>query len=281
MSAVGLIRLLRPYYAVPMSLAYALTVYYAVGGRVDERWGELGRSTLSLLCLIGAGYAFNEICDVAVDRARPKNHPLAGGAISLRAGWFATLALLAGSALSALGGVGGWAFPVALGAVGLTLGVYDVFSKRLGPAKPLLAAALMTSIYPLAFAFAGWPTGPRSASLMVFLVWLFMTSAGYELLKDIRDRDSDPAVGVWPGMIRDRPVFYRRLAGGLILGATPLLFLCGMFGCKWIFLAGATTAMALTIAAALAPLRWAIRLVYAECFLVAAAAAADVMILGV
>ena len=280
MSAVGLIRLVRPYYMLPMSLAYTLTVFYASGGEVGQRWLELWISTLALMLMITAGYAFNEICDLNVDRTRPGKHPIAAGLVSVRLGWGVTIILLVGS-LSLAMAVNGWTFLAAMAVVGLGLGAYNLFSKHIGPAKQLLASALMTSIYPLAFVFTGWPTGPRAGSLMVFPVWLFITGTGYELLKDVRDCDSDPLIDNWPGSIRHRTMFYRRLAGGLIAGASPLLLVCGILGCKWVYSVGAMVAIVLAIASALAPVRRAIQLAYAECFLVGVAAAADVTILGV
>jgi 4-hydroxybenzoate polyprenyltransferase len=54
-----------------------------VGGRVVE----LAVSTLSLMLAIAAGYAFNDVCDYAIDRARPARHPIASGRMSRRAGW--------------------------------------------------------------------------------------------------------------------------------------------------------------------------------------------------
>ena len=279
-SVVGLIRLVRPYYAVPMSLAYTLTVFYASGGGVGGRWPELWISTLSLMLMIAACYAFNEICDLDVDRSRPGRHSVATGLVSVRLGWGVTIILVIGSLGLALV-VKGWAFLAGMVVIGLGLGAYDLFSKHIGLAKQLLAAALMTSIYPLAFVFSGWPAGPRAGSLMVFPVWLFITSAGYELLKDVRDRHSDPPIENWTMAIRHRPMFYRWVAGGLIAGASPLLLVCGMLGCKWVYSLGALAAIGLAIASVLSPVRQAIRLAYAECFMVVVAAATDVMVLGI
>lgn len=63
-------------------------------------------------------------------------------------------------------------------------------------------------------------------------------------------------------------------------GASPLLLLCLPAGCRWVFALGACAAVALSAAAAFSPVQRAIRLVYAEVFLIGLAAAADVWLLG-
>ena len=66
-----------------------------------------------------------------------------------------------------------------------------------------------------------------------------------------------------------------------IAGASALLIGPYLLGCGWVYAGGATVAIGLAISAAYTSVPAAIRLVYAECFLVALAAAADVMILGI
>lgn len=278
MTLAGLFKLLRPYYAVPMSLAYALTVYYALGGQVAGRGTAILLSTVSLMLAVAAGYAFNEICDVAVDAANPRRHAIALGQATHRAA-AVVAGLLAASAIAIAAAVG-LRFLLALLAAMALLAVYDLFSKRLGWVKPLLASALMTAIYPLALALTGWPIGSRAASLAIFPAWLFVTGVGYELLKDVRDCRTDPPVPHWRGPIRARPELYRRLAAAMVGGASPLLLLCLPAGCRWVFALGACAAVALSAAAAFSPVQRAIRLVYAEVFLIGLAAAADVWLLG-
>ena len=70
------------------------------------------------------------------------------------------------------------------------------------------------------------------------------------------------------------------MAVPVIVAAAPLLLLPGWLGCKWVYLIGASCAIVLAVAAAIAPIRRAIRLVYFECLLTALAAAADVLVLG-
>jgi 4-hydroxybenzoate polyprenyltransferase len=258
-----------------MALAYALTVYYALGGAWGPRSPELWLSTAALACLIAAGYALNELCDLPFDRPRGRKHPLAGGACSRAAALTVTVVLALAAACAAVA-AGRWQFTVALAAVGALLGLYDLLSKRMGVGKQLLAAGLMTSIYPLALATAGWPCGPRAWSLAVFPVWLFLTSVGYELLKDIRDRRDDPHSRGPAGSIRRRPRLNRLIAGWLIAGSSPLLLACGLLGCGWVYLAGAVVAICLAQAAAIAPMGAAIALAYAEVLVVGLAAALDV-----
>ena len=157
---------------------------------------------------------------------------------------------------------------------------YDLLSKRLGVLKQAAAAAMMTCIYPLAIAQAGGVGGPRAGSLAAFPAWLFVTSFGYELLKDLRDRAGDPPVSGRPTPLQRDPRLWRRVASLAIAGAAPILLAPAFLGCGRVYLAGAAAAMALAVASAFLDIRHAIRLVYAECFLVGLAAAADVMVRG-
>jgi len=274
----ALLRLVRPYYVLPMALTYLLTVYYAAGGELAGRWPAAGLSTLALALVIAGAYALNDVCDVAADRLNAPRRPIPAGKVRRQTAAVCAAALLAAGV--GLGATGGATFLAALSAVAGGLVLYDLFSKRLGLAKPLAVAALMTSIYPLALAFAGGAVGPRAATLAVFPAWLFPTAFGYELLKDLRDLAGDRRAAPRAPSLHRRPKLWRRVAAAAIALPAPLLLLPALLGCKWVYLAGAAAAAALAVASAAVPVRRAIRLVYAECFLTALAAAADVLLLG-
>ncbi|MBM4019558.1 MAG: hypothetical protein FJ288_14770 [Planctomycetes bacterium] len=294
----ALLRLCRLYYAVPMALAYALTLYYALGGRMDGQWPGAAASTAALALVIAAAYVLNDVFDMAFDRVNAPWRPIAAGRVPRRAAaaWGAALAA-AGLVLAAAAARP--AFPAALAAVAAALVLYDAASKRLGAAKPLAVAALMTSIYPLALAQAGgasdgWRSftigavasalaqggGPRAAALPVFAAWMFLTAFGYEVLKDIRDIPGDRAGGAAATALQRNPRLWRRAAGAVIAAAAAMLLLPLGLGCGWVYGAVAAAAMGAAVVSVFLPVRRAIMAVYAECFLVGVAAAADPLILG-
>lgn len=225
-----LLRLCRPYYAVPMSLAYLLTVYYAAGGELGGRWGAAVLSAIALGLVIAAGYVLNDLCDMGADRTNAPHRPLPAGQATPLAAFAMAAGLLAAGLI--LGAAGRTAFLAALTAVALALVLYDLMSKRLGLAKDFVVAALMTSIYPLAVAQAGGAAGPRAASLIVFPIWLFPTAFGYELLKDLRDLTGDAAAVGRARPIQRRPGLWRRVAAAAILLPAPLLILPRWLGCR-------------------------------------------------
>jgi len=275
---LSLLRLCRPYYCVPMGLTYTLTIYYAAGGDLAGRWPAAAATTGALMLVIAGAYALNDAFDVAVDRVNAPHRPVAAGRVKRRtAAIAAALLMTAGLALAV---AGRWTFLAALAAVATGLAVYDATSKRLGALKPVAAAALMTCIYPLAVAQAGGAVGPRRWSLAFFAAWMFLTSFGYEVLKDIRDAAGDPAVVGRLGFARHRPRRWRTGANVAILVGAALLVGPAATGCKWLYVAIVPAALAAAVVAVRQPTRRAIRSVYLECVLVGVAATVDVAVLG-
>ncbi|MBN2582028.1 MAG: UbiA family prenyltransferase [Planctomycetes bacterium] len=275
---IALLRLCRFYYALPMAAAYLLTVYYARGGRMDGRWSNDLMSAAALALVIAAGYVLNDVLDYHVDRLNAPRRPLPSGGASRGA------AIAWGGALMVAGlVVASQCRPWFLeGLVGVAAGLvlYDVFSKRLGPLKQVLVSLLMTSIYPLAVAQAGWPVGSRAGSLAFFPAWLLLTSFGYEILKDIRDTRGDMAAVERPLPVQRRPRAWRTVSRAAILVAAPPLAGPWLYGCGWIYLVGAAAAVVLAVVSTFLPVRRALRVLYAECFLVGLAATLDVIVLG-
>jgi len=272
------LRLCRLYYAIPMSLAYTLTLYYACGGGMAGRWAGAILSTAALATVIAGAYVLNDVFDLEVDRGSPRRHPIAAGKVSRRdASVLAALLLAGGLGVAAMCRA---SFLVCLAAVAAGLALYDFLSKHLGAGKQIFVAALITSIYPLALTQAGGATGSRAATLAVFPVWMFLTSFGYEVLKDLRDRSTDPQIAGRPTLIRRRPVLWRRISAGVVAVASLLLIVPAFLGCRWVYMTIAAVAMALAMVASFVKVRLAIRLVYAECLLVGIAAAADVAVFG-
>ena len=276
---LALLQLCRPYYAMPISLTYLLTVYYARGGAMGGHWAEDCLSAAALALTIASAYVLNDVFDRDVDRINTPSRPLPSGSLrpAVAGAWGG---LLAASALG-LAALCSARFLAAMAALSAALVAYDLFSKRLGPLKQVVVALLMTSYYPLAVLQTGGLAGPRAGSLLVFPVWLLITAWGYELFKDLRDRLGDPPIGGRPTFLQLHPRRWTRLAGLVVMGASPMLVLPMFLGCKWVYMIGAILAIGLAVASAMVSIRWAIRLIYLECFITALAAAMDVAVLGI
>ena len=261
-----------------MALTYTLTLVYARGGDMAGRWGGAAFSTAALALVIAAGYAVNDACDLAADRVNAPRRPVPAGRVSRRAAaaWGAALAA-AGLSLAALGP---WPYAATLAAVAAGLLFYDLLSKRLCAAKPILVAALMTCIYPLAFAEAGGVAGSRAASLAAFPVWMFLTAFGYEVLKDLRDAPGDRSA--WPALtaVHRRPRLWRGIASAAILAGAAVLVAPALLGCHGVYMGVASLAILSALGSVFLPTRLAIAMVYGECFLVGVAATADVVVFG-
>jgi len=274
----GLLSLCRLFYGVPMALTYLLTVCYARGGAMAGQWPGAWLSTAALALVLAGCYVLNDVFDVASDRINDPTRAVASGRVPRRvAAGFGIALTLAALGVAALCKP---AFLAGLVAVAAALALYNAFSKRLGPAKQAVVATLMISIYPLAVAQAGGAVGPRAKSLIVFPVWLWLTSFAYETLKDLRDAPGDRQAAPRLTPVQRHPLAWRRVAAWTIAGATALLAGPAMLGCGWVYVTGASVAATAGIASAFVPVRRAIALVYVECSLVALAAAADVMVLG-
>lgn len=274
------LRLCRPYYALPMSLTFLLTVAYA-GGPGAALTGSAAAATAALALVIAAAYVLNDVADVTVDRLNAPDRPLAAGRVRRgRAAGLGGLLMAGGLALGLAGGAG---FAAALAAVAGGLLAYDVTSKRLGWAKPVVVAALMTSIYPLALAQAGGAAGPRAASLAVFPAWMFLTAWGYELLKDIRDAGGDLSADPRSRFSRrlvQNPARWPAAAGAAILLGAALLVVPCWLGCGWVYAAMLPLPVGLAGLSAWSArrdIRRAIVWTYAETVAVGLAATADLV----
>jgi 4-hydroxybenzoate polyprenyltransferase len=182
-------QLLRMQYSLPFVWPFALTVWYASGGDLSGRYGSLIWACWAMVSLLCGIYCLNDLLDVRFDTINAPGRPICSGRISPKAaacaaGGFLTVAL--GLAFAVGGG-----FFIAMCVLAGLLVAYDFLSKRLGSAKPFVASALVTALYPLAVVQAGGVVGPRVGSLYCFAAWMFLTVCGFELFKDIRDRRGD------------------------------------------------------------------------------------------
>lgn len=274
--AASLLRLCRLYYGLPLGFTLGLTIVYARDGRMVDAWPTTLAASIALALVIAAGYVFNDVCDCRVDRINAPARPIVAGGVpaGIAFAWAALLAL-AGLAVAIT-----WcrpAFTAALAVVAAGLACYDLTSKRIGVGKQLLVAALMTSIYPLAVAQAGGAFGGRAVSLLFFPVWLFLTSFGYEILKDIRDRHGDSAGGRREDWIARDPARARRIASAAILLGAAVLIAPALVGCGRTYASIIPAAILAGAVATRLPIRPALAALYLECVLVGIAATADLL----
>lgn len=270
---IDLLRLCRLYYCVPLSFAYGLTVCYALGDRLAAQWPGVVRSSLALMLVVAAAYVLNDVLDVDVDRINAPARPIAAGRVRpvIATIWAAVL-LAAGLAAGLLCR---WPFLAGLAVLGFGLAVYDLLSKRLGPAKQLVVAVLTTAIYPLAVLQAGGATGSRAATLAFFPIWLLLTAFAYEGFKDVRDIAGDGRAAGGFNWIAARP----RLAVGLfrlaaVLGGLSLIA-PAFAGCGRIYTILVAPAIVVAVVSAFLPPRRVLAAIYVECVLVGLAATAD------
>lgn len=277
MTLPATLKLLRLYYGVPMAGTFLLTVYYARGGRLA--WDRDAVAMVGLLAVIAGAYALNDAIDAHVDARNVPDRPVPAGRVSRRlAGTIGGGLMLAGLAVGWFASAG---FALALSAVAAGLVAYDLCSKRLGSAKQLVVAALMTSIYPLAIAQAGGALGPRRWALLPFAAWMFVSSFAYETFKDLRDRRGDRPAGVPPNSLQAHPVLWKQAGeAGITLGA-GLLVAPAFLGCRWLYAVG--------IVAMIAAAGWAVQTrslrrkllaIYVEFVIVGVFALADPLVLG-
>ncbi len=272
----ALIRLTRPYYALPLSCGLIVIVAYVVGGAMQPIAARLAAAVLSLYAVLSAAYILNDVCDLPHDRINAPRRMLPAGAISRRAAVTASVVMfLTGIAMSWFCGV---LFCIALSAVAVGLIGYDVFSKRLGVFKPVAAAALTTMLYPLAFALAEAADTPRLNVLYIHPLWLFLTTLGYEMLKDNRDVKGDgltrrSAIAAHPAFLPTARVI---LSAASLLTLLP--YLLGY--CKAVYLVSAIAAIGLiAVSLRLTPDK-AIRPIYASVFIITAGSLADLWVYG-
>lgn len=273
---IDLLRLCRLYYALPMAFILTLTIAYAHGEVEAVPWVGALRASIALALVICGGYVLNDVNDRAVDAVNAPHRPIASGRVRPAVGAAWGVLLLAGALIVAAFERAEFVATLAV-VVGLLL-FYDRFSKRIGWGKQLVVALLMTSIYPLAFAQVGDLSGDRVRTLYVFPAWLFLTALGYEILKDIRDVAGDQLVAkTWIARQPDRALLAARVC--LVAGAL-VLFVPGVVGCGWVYLAIVPVAMLLGLATAVATPARAMVLVYAECVVVGIAATTDLLTAG-
>jgi len=272
------LKMMRIYYALPITGGFIVIVAYLTGSSVYAA-RYLLLSSFSLFCVIAGGYILNDVCDIEIDRINFPQRPLVSGATTVNRASIVSASFFA-VGLSVAGCVGLKYFAV-LGAIAIGMVVYDLFSKRLGFFKDILVASLMVSLYPLAFALTEAVATGRAKSLFVSPFWLFFTSLGYEMLKDVRDVKGDRRI--FRSVIADYSGrrWFLPLARVISVFASILSIIPYLLGyCKSVYLGGAIVAIVLAIVSMRKRPSVALRYLYASIAVVASAAMADLIIFG-
>jgi len=275
---LSLLKLMRLYYSVPLAAGFMVILSYLTGGHLSSIIDKAVLSFFSLLSIISAGYVFNDVCDIEIDKINCPHRVLAAGRLKRKVALVWSIVLFATG--MALGGGCGLAFFLLLSAIAGLVVCYDLLSKRIGVFKGVLVAILMTSLYPLAFTLAESVQTPRLYVLYIHPAWLFLSCLGYEMLKDVHDIKGD-SQATGRDLRHCRGKRFGVMARVFIVAGSLVALLPFMAGyCKQIYLVASIAGIILVIASTFQRSAVAIRYVYAEIFLITAGAMADLLAFG-
>lgn len=180
---------MRLYYSIPLAAGLIVIVSYLTDGNLKPVQNDLVFAVLSLVSILSGAYILNDAMDIKADEINCPNRVLPSGKLKKHnAVYFSIVVFITGLVLSMLCN---FSFFLGICIVLAGLIFYDLYSKRIGIAKILIVAALTSSLYPLSLTIAQAGISPRVNVLWIHPIWLFLTSASYEMLKDIRDRKGD------------------------------------------------------------------------------------------
>jgi geranylgeranylglycerol-phosphate geranylgeranyltransferase len=273
------LRLIRLYYSLPLSIGLLVIVSYVTAGRLSGLAPTLALAIASLTCLLSAGYALNDFCDIASDRVNAPYRPIAAALIKPRTALAASIAFFAAAII--LAAFAASAFALAIILISIALISYDLFSKRLGLLKPLFVALLVTALYPLAFTLADPVPSPRLCVLYIHPAWLFLSALAYQMLKDVRDLKGDTPLHLSSHKAYASAKWFLPAARTLMFIAAAITLLPNILGlCGPVYLASAILACILAAISVFKTPRPAIRLIYAHVFLITAGSLLDLLIFG-
>ena len=188
-----LVRLTRPYYCLPLSAGLLVITTYVTGGRRSVVDGSLVPACLALYSVLSAAYLLNDFCDIHADAVDHQRRVLPSKQLAPSVAWIASACLFVlGLALASFGG---WGFFLLLTLVAMGLVAYDIFSKRLGMFKAIVVAMLTNGDLSAGVHTQRGRGHARLYVLWIHPLWLFATTVGYEMLKDIRDIRGDSLSG--------------------------------------------------------------------------------------
>jgi len=273
------LKLMRLYYGLPLAGGLIVIVSYLRAGDIEPIRGKVVTAFISLFMIISAGYVLNDVYDREIDKINRPGRQVVGKIISPKTATRGAMMLFAGGLI--LGFFGGYRFWGVLVPVVILLILYDIYSKRMGIFKDVLVAVLTTSLYPLAFALTSAVSSPRLPVLYIHPIWLFFTTLGYEMLKDVRDAAGDRRVEGCFLPSYSVHKWFEGLAKMLVLSASLITLLPILLGyCKEVYMWAAIGAIILAAFSLLPKPARAIRFIYAEVFLITAGSMVDLMVYG-
>jgi geranylgeranylglycerol-phosphate geranylgeranyltransferase len=182
--AIATVRLVRLQNGLIAALGVLAGAWWAAG-RVSEP--RTGLAAASALLLAAFANAFNDWCDVDIDRVAHPERPLPRGALSVRA---AAIVAATAAVLALITSALAWLALAAVSAVVLvTMTVYSTRVKRAGVPGNLLVAVLAS----LPFLYGAWSVGAAGASAPLLAIAIPLHFAR-EVAKDLDDRAADAAV---------------------------------------------------------------------------------------
>ncbi len=275
---LAILKLMRLYYSLPFAAGFIIILSFLTGSNLSSIPGKVTLSFFSLLSIISAGYVFNDVCDIEIDKINCPQRMLAAGRVRRKTAFLWSIILLSAGLIVAA--PCGLPFFLVIAAIAGLLICYDLFSKKMGFLKGVLAAVLVTSLYPLAFTLTESAQTPRLNVLYIHPAWLFLTALGYEMLKDIRDMKGDSLVtGRNLDYCKDKRFII--VARVFIVAASMIALLPFMLGyCREIYLVTSIVAAVLAITSTFHKPAIAIRYIYAEVFLITAGSLADLLVFG-
>ncbi len=276
--AIALVRLMRLYYSLPLAGGLIVIFAYVRAGDLAPVATEAVMGFFSLFAAIAGGYVLNDICDVRVDAVNSPRRVLVRGQVPIGFARGLAVVMFAVSMLLA-GFVSFWFFMLVCAVIALLI-VYDLYSKRMGIFKDVLVAVLTVSLYPLAFSLGPAVESVRLKALWIFPVWLFLTTVGYEMLKDIRDIRGDGQVCMSAAKLRQSRAFLYTARGILVLAGAVSVLPSLLGYCQGLYLACSVAALVLAVLSAFGPPRASIRFIYAEVVVVTAGSMADLLLFG-
>ena len=184
MVLIALVRLARPHNGLITAASVAVGALTA--GALS--WSAAGWAALAAALVGGAGNAFNDLCDIEIDRVNRPARPLPAGLVGRRAAAVWTLALAAAGI-----GCAYWAAPsLGIFAAGVTalLALYSLALKRTALAGNLAVALAAAAAFP----FGALSNGHLGRS-WIPAGFAFLYHLGRELVKDIEDLEGDARLG--------------------------------------------------------------------------------------
>ena len=180
----AVVRLVRLHNGVIAALGVLVGAWWAAG-RIDGRRTLL--AALAAVLLASFANAFNDLCDLEIDRVAHPGRPLPRGELSLTQA--RRIAIAAALLALFVSGFAWTSLVIVSAAVLVAMTIYSLRLKRLGVRGNFLVAILAS----LPFLYGAWSVGSPEAAGLLMAIGVPLHFAR-ELAKDLDDREGDLAV---------------------------------------------------------------------------------------